>query len=506
MSEDNFVKVVGTSLDTESGIGGVTIELPQSQLSAFGLVQETVGSLGNYQLGERYGLRTDEQALSLPSDRKSSIVLARELYKSEPLVATVIDLMIDFCMTGMENRCEDQKSKRYFDNVCKYGDFDSLHRQQFKEYFLSGDVFNLRGRKRTVSFGPDKGEKYYDYTVLNPLFVEVSGPLMFNEEAIGIMPNDELKKLVKDKNNAALLRKIPAPLKKASLENRTYYPDQSTISRFSRKRSSYERYATPFLTRVFEPVLIKRRMREADLALSETVRNVLVTFTIGDKDHPATQFQLDSLAGLLQSPVKSMDLIWNHTLKVEYHFPDADLFNEEKYKQVNLDILQGLGIPPVLIDGGGGTFATAWTSLLSVIEKLETVRNEVERWQENEYRIIAETEGLRFKDIPSVYFKPMNLRDDKVFKNLLLELYKAGLLSIETLLSLSDFDMEVEFRNRKAEMATGVDKVFVPRDIPEKVGRPTNKVDPGNYESRDKTPEIDDDSPDSEPSTNVDVQ
>lgn len=494
------VRVVGSSM--EGNQGTVTLQIPMEQLSQYAAEnrQLAIGSATN--LGERYGLRTDSQAISLPTERDARIKLARDIYTQEPIVANVIDLMIDFCMTGFENETEDKKAKEFFDLECKYADFDALHREIFKEYLLSSDVFILRGNKTRIKDGNDSGKDFWPYTVANTLNVTIDGPLLFNAARIGLKPNKELKEMAATQEGKKLLTAFPKKLIDAAVNGSPYYPLPEEVSRISRKRQSYERYATPFLNRVFEPVLIKRRMREADLAVAETTRQVLVTYTIGSDEFPATQTELDRLVDLLNSPNKSMELVWNHTLKVDFHFPDAALFGNEKYAEVDKDIVDGLGIPPVLIAGGGGTFATAYTSLLSVIERLDSIRDEVKRWQEAEYRRLVIAAKMKFKQIPSVQFNPLNLQDDKVFKNMILALYDRGLVSIETLLAINDFDFEVEYIQRKAEKEGDFEEVFAPRQkVASQGGRPTDKVDPGNYTPRDKQPEPDNAPPENAPSS-----
>lgn len=489
MADD--IKVVGQSL--EGNKGSVTLSIPVDQLrDQFGVGDKelAVGGLVQRDLGTRYGLRTDNaQTINIPSGRSEMINLARDLYSTEPVVATVIDLMVDLMSTGMENKCEDEKVKEYFDYVCKYGNFDTLHKNIFLEYFLASDIFLMRGPKQVIKGGIDQGMEYYTYSVLNPLFVEVSGPLIFGSEQIGIKPNQELKKIIEDKNNSKIIKQLPPELVKAVKKGELYYPKQEFVSRISRKRLPYDRYAIPFLSRVFEPVLVKRRMREADVAVAETVRTVLVTITTGNDEFPAKPSDLEKLAALFKNPSKSMELFWNHTIEVKYHYPDATLFGDEKYNQVNADIMQGLGIPPVLIDGGGGTFATAWTSLLSVMEKLDAVRREVARWQENEYRRLVEFENLPFKTVPSVEFKPLNLRDEKSWRAMLLELYDRGLLSMDTILQMTDMDILVEARAREMEQSSGVEEILIPRGKPSNTGgRPLTTVQDGDYpDERDST-------------------
>jgi hypothetical protein len=496
MMDDNGVKIVSSKV--KDGIGTLTVQVPEANIDK--VFQQKLhpasGSfaLGGFpasNLGSRYGLRTSQQ-ISIPTDRLGQIKLARDLYRSEPMVANVIDLMVDLCCTGMYNESPNKEVVEFYDKFCKYADFDELHRQIFLEYWVGSDIFIMRGKQRFPNEDSSGKYYYYDYTVLNPEYVEVAGTMLVNSEVITLKIPEDLATLISSGSKAdkKLAKQVPLRLRRAA-ESGRYTPDQETMSRISRKKQAYERYATPFLTRIFEPVLLKRRMREADAAVAETVRTVLVTYTIGSDDFPATPADMKKLEDVISTPAKSMELIWNHTLKVEYHYPDSNLFTADKYQQVNSDILQGLGIPPVLIDGGGGTFATAWTSLLAVIERLEAVRRQVIRWQEEEYRKIGQDNGYKEDDIPSVYFRQLNLRDDKVFANIMTSLYDRGLVSKETMLDFADIDFDAEVRRLTAEKKT-LKGIFEPPAPPTKPattgGRPNDTLDKGNYTSRDKTP------------------
>jgi hypothetical protein len=495
------VKIIGQNL--KDGIGSITVQVPTEGLenylgktiAAGQAIPKTSAALIDRKLGQRYGLLADSQTVNIPSDRDAAIQLARNIYTSEPLVANAIDLMVDLCLTGMENRGEDTKAVLYFDNFCKYTDMDALHRQIFQEYLISSDVFLYRSTKiqpRNLKIKGLTKFAYYSYTVLNPVSVKLVGSLMFGDMPVTVTPTQELINAANDPEASKLLKQsMPTDMFNSIKSGNPIPLPPDQVSRISRKRQAYERYADPFLARVFEPVLIKRRMREADLALTETVRSVLVVYKIGSDEFPATDADMKKLAQVLQSPAKSTDLIWNHTLEVEMKYPDAGLFAPAKYDQVNQDIREGLGIPGVLIDGGGGNFATAWTSMLSVMERLDSIRKQVARWQESEYRRINEVDKLNFKDVPSVIFKPLNLRDDKTFKNVLLQLWDRGILSTETILeNVPGMDIAVEAKNRAAEKKAGMDELFTSRkagpatNTLNEGGRPTTDVGPGNYTQR----------------------
>lgn len=484
MSEKEVYEV-GRAVNDETGEASVTLSVPVERLEALHLPPELATGAWSTRpasgMGNRYGL--SDQAQKLPQTREDEIVLARDIYYTEPLVHTVINMLVDMMMTGMENRSEDLTSKEFFDKICKYGNFDELHRSIFKELLVTNDAFILRSPQRVVGWGEDTNTPYFDYTVMNTRYVTVDGPLSFGLERIGINPTDEMTKSAEDAKLKKLLTQFPNDFRRAITKKETFYPKPETVSRISRGRQPYERYATPDLSAIFEPVLLKRRMRQADLAIVESVRNVLVTITIGDKDFPANDAHLTRLAELFSSPSKTMELFWNHTLNVEYHYPNSDLFNTDKYNQVNRDILQGLGVSTVLIDGDGGTMATAWTSMLSVMERLESIRRSVGRWQEQEYIRIAQVLGAdNIKRVPSVSFKPLNLRDDKVFKNMLLEMFDRHLISASTLTEFVGLDFLVEAKRLEEDKKVAPD--IGKKPPADKGGRPGDQVDPGNYTQR----------------------
>lgn len=425
-------------------------------------------------LGERLGLNRDTQTINIPKDFKNQVKLARNIYYNEAVVGTVIDLMIDFATTGMENISDDPEAKEFFDKLCKYSDMDTIHRWIFWEYLISGDVFILRGEGQKVKSGKDKGATYFPFTVLNPINIQVIDSLLMGKEIIGIIPNQEFINLYNDRRTRnSVLSSLPKEVR-AVIRKEEFLGTQSIIplpeeltSRISRKKQPYQRFATPFLTRIFEPVLIKRAMREADMATAEGLVNCLVTVTEGDKEFPTTDGRLRKLAALFSNPSKTKTLFWNHTLKVEYHRPDVDIFTDDKYSQLNRDIMDGLGVTGILISGGGSSnFSTAWVSVMALIERLQSVRNQVRRWQELEYRRIADSMGLKFKNIPKVRLHKINLKDEKVFLTLMLNLFDRGLLPIETIQEIAGHDPEVMKRLKEKEVKEGTNKIFVPPFTP----------------------------------------
>jgi hypothetical protein len=441
------------------------------------------------------------QALKTPEDPHKKIELAVELYHKEPIIGTVIDLMVDFSSSGFTNECDDQEVKKLFDKWCKEVDMQNMIEGIFLEYYRSGNVAIYRSEK-SAKVKRKKGNKEvgsYDfpagYTILNPLNVSVEGSLLFNQDIIYLTLNQDLIDLIKgatDSNkkyqSKTISEIIPNEILKAVRSGNNKVPlSPEFVTRITRKRQPYERYASPFIERIFEPVLYKQKLRMMDMSTIEGLVNQLITVTVGNNEYPATDEDLTAIAELFQTPNKAYTIFWNHTLEVTFHKPEGiDTLAQDKYKQVNDDILAGLGVSRVLLDGQGANFSTAWVSILSLIERLDNARSKVKDWIESEYERIAEENGLKVS--PTIRFNRMNLREDNYIRDVLLAMYDRGLLDEEDILQETgrDYQAIVEMKKRNQKNS----ELFYPPEQPFQGnnGRPPGGNENG-YKDRDSNPE-----------------
>lgn len=441
------------------------------------------GNRGNYQIGKGSVLNRYDSAsrmsgynftsndapytqayANLPTDPHRKIKLAVELYFKEPIVGSVIDMMVDFSSSGFTNECDDAEVKKVFDKWGEEVNINELLEKIFLEYYRSGNVTIYRNkdnakvkrRRRTASTGEVDITEYQfpsGYTVLNPMNVYVNGTMLFNKELLQLKVNNELKAFLQS-NNSNYVADLPDEIKRdvrAGGDFITLNPEYT--SRITRKKMDYERYASPFLERVFEPIMYKAKLRMMDMSTIEGLVNQLVTVTVGDKDFPAQDEDLKAIAELFQTPNKAYTVFWNHTLKVTFHKPEGiDTLTGDKYSQVNEDIMAGLGVSRSLLDGGGGgsgsNFSNSWISILSFIERLDNARGKVKHWIESEYKRIAEENG--FKTYPRVRFNKMNLREDTYISDVLLAMYDRGLVDEEDILTETgrDYQSVVDMKKR----------------------------------------------------------
>ena len=417
-------------------------------------------------------------ALETPIDPHRKIELAIELYLHEPLVASVIDMMVDFSSSGFVNECEDNDIKQLFDKWAEEISLQELIEQIFFEYWRSGNVSIYRSPK-SCKIGKQqknlkngqviKKEQYKfpaGYTILNPMNVYIEGPLLFNQEKAYLsVSNTSVNSLNTD--NMSYLSGVPEINKNTDPQLGKIPLDPKLFSRITRKKQPYERYANPFLERIFEPVLFKQKLRLVDMSMVEGMVNQLVTVTIGNDEYPAGDEDLEAIAELFNTPNKAYTIFWNHTLQVQFHKPEGiETLSQDKYAQVNDDIMAGLGMNRALLDGGGSGkhsgLSNGWVATLSLIERLDNTRYKVLQWLRSEYRRIAEENG--FVTYPSPVFNKMNLREDTYVSTVLLPMYDRGLLDEEDILSETGHDYRSIIETKKRN--TKNSKLFLPPEQP----------------------------------------
>jgi hypothetical protein len=145
-------------------------------------------------------------------------------------------------------------------------------------------------------------------------------------------------------------------------------------------------------------------------------------------------------------------LFANHTLDVEWVFPPFDaLLNDVKYREVNGDIIMGLGFPGILLTGESEKSNTSSPDFatLSPIKTMNNMRDKIARVLND---IVTEiSEQNHWKKAPHVDFKPVHLQ---AFKDLIVGLqflYGTRNVSRQTLTEAFGYDWEEEHEKIKKE-------------------------------------------------------
>lgn len=314
-----------------------------------------------------------------------------------------------------------------------------------------------------------KGHLPIAYTVLNPELVTVEGNLLFNASSIKITLPTELKEaLGKDNSELSedeknLIKTLPADIKKSAEEGGDILLDSRLVGRINYRKQPYEKYSRPKTTRVFDAIEYKNSLRQADLSTLDGISNYILKITIGSDEYPVTQqAELEAVAQLFNTPSKSFDVVWNHTLQIEKIVsPEIEsILGIDKYEQVNNDLTFGLGVSRGFIDGADVDVSSSEAALITkgMMEEISYARRQVTRWIENEYRLIAEAVG--FETFPKIRWDEGVLKDTILYMSTLAQLVDRRMLSYQTALEALGFDYPNELENMTIEKPLVEDGTF----------------------------------------------
>ena len=418
---------------------------------------------------------------------QEAIKRAIRYHHTEPLVGSTNTLLANLAAKGFENDIDDADIKNFYDTWIFDVNFEELIEWVFLEFFKTGNATTYKvlqkyePRVSTISPAPgqkpkkaksdkelaakkktwSKGHMPIAYTVLNPELVEVTGSLLFDKNSLTLtLPPELLEVLKKDKaelsnDELELVKNLPTEIKSAAESGDPLLLESDRVGRITYRKQPYERYARPRTARIFDTIEYKKALRQADLSTLDGISNYILKITIGSDEFPVTsQNELEAVAQLFNTPSKSFDVVWNHTLNVEKIVsPEIEsILGQEKYGQVNDDLTAGLSITRAIIDGKGDINAAEVSLVVKgLMEEINYARRQVTRWIYNEYRQIAEAMG--FDRFPKVRWDEAILKDTILYMSTLAQMVDRRMLSYRTSLEALGFDYDNELFNMEEEQA-----------------------------------------------------
>lgn len=418
---------------------------------------------------------------------KDQIELCRKLYTYDGILATAIDILTEFPTTKfyLENVKDKQCEKilNYFieevnkDNPNTLKGLNHVSRQLAHGFFVDGNTFpyetwatvtdpynkKIKNRKMPVKI-----------TMLNPLSLTIPKEFVeFGYKRIFMKVSDDLIDIIRKKHPTQLEQELISFIPPSILEQARQQEnwdgmvmlENEYVTHIKRKGQDYEVWGVPYLARVFSVAASKQRLRTLDDATTTGLVNFITIFKIGDPANPKTwsQARLTAFANMLRNPAASNTMVWSYDIDYITVGPKGDVLSfNDKYKQVNYDMLAALGIPEILFTGQGSQ-AGVWTAVLSMLERLEKFREDIKIYYEDLLRKICIANGFE-REFPRIRWARMRLRDERAAKNIVMALHDRGILPFRTTLNELDYDYEVLRTLREEENERGDDKVFTRRD------------------------------------------
>ena len=448
----------------------------------------------------------------------STIDMCRFFYKTEPIVSTVINKLVEIGINDLTISKEGLSENEFRVFTALKPRLLEFAENMAQEYFLSGLVVP------EIGYGPvDKetifelGIKKYSRLIFptsmwvrDPKTIKINTSIMSDQPSYYFVIPDEVVEFVKQKGKYPDGRED----KELFLKLKTYYPefvkfvlsgnteillDGKLVIR--RKFLSDNPYPIPYINPVLDALQHKRKMRRVDYSIMDKMLGAILHIKVGSDEFPITNSEedalvLDELRQQLNYRFMSdqyleriFQLITNHTVGINWVFPNTDLLRDvNKYDDINQEILIGLGFPRVLITGESQRTGTSdpEIALISPVKTMESMRRKIIKVIRDITRTVAIENNFK---PPRVTFKSLNLHAFKEFMDVLSKLYDSSAISRTSLAESVGFDLMDELDKLELEKteleSRGLSGVGIqPFSSPNLVGNQTQ--DPNSQQNTDK--------------------
>lgn len=238
-------------------------------------------------------------------------------------------------------------------------------------------------------------------------------------------------------------------------------------------KPEWSRYAIPMISMALIPLAHKALIRKEEEALLNLAASSFVHGSVGSpKDSQVVVDQpiLSSILSITKNGMLPNNrlVITNDCVNYKVVQPDMNHFyDDNRYRDANESILGALGINSSVASGNDSSvsFGTSQISTKLVSMRISAARRSMEKLINKIMRAVnGAPYGLpRSNDskIPTFHFPECDLTQVEAFQNECMKLYEHGVLSIKTLLSNYNINMETEYERKKEEMSSGATEVFV---------------------------------------------
>lgn len=283
---------------------------------------------------------------------------------------------------------------------------------------------------------------------------------------------------IKDNNLEVYFQGYPPEVLEALNMNRQWAQLNPKYTKvLQANKESWQRYSIPFIAACLPALAKKELISTYENALLNLGIRAFVHVQYGDKtkgeDILPDINQLQAVRSVFSRAMSNFPLaVTNHLAEAKVVQPDMnDLFQFDKYKDVNNDILSAGGISGIIVSGlseDGSTFASAQVSMQTAATRIEAARSEIAELMTKVNECIKEELAKKHvynvKQVPEFHFMPLDMSGMKALRESCTELWQKGLVSTKTMMETQGYSLEKEKNQREEEMRNGTDDVMRPRE------------------------------------------
>lgn len=423
--------------------------------------------------------------IMLPRDRRERNEWCRHFYRTEPIIATALDLHTEFPISDFNNVVSDKAIKEFFDYMAfERLDLVNLLLDIGLEYWKIGDVF---------PFGQlnESDGMWERFVILNPDYIDIKASILAGEPVVELIPDETIKAIINAGPRgeyADIYNQLPDDVIRQVKMGRNIRLDNRLVSHIAHKASQYETWGTPIMMRCFKTLIYKDKLREAQNAIANRHITPLRIFKVGAPGEPMpSQEDLDALRDTLMQADEDPNfiLVYHYALQTDYVGSSGKILPlNQEFDFIQKELMNGLGINQAMLNGEGPTYSNAQVGMDALARRYMSYRLRLESWiRRKVYKPISEIQGF-YKPVngtvarkylsereqrklankkemqlivPEISWSQQDLTSNQSILNFIQQLQSKGLISMTTILPMLKLDPETEKKNLEAERGTVFD-------------------------------------------------
>ena len=271
-------------------------------------------------------------AFQLPTDRRTGYQYASWYAKREPKIAAGIEFYKNFPLSGFKLECPSSYVKDYYEKLFKKLRLKKWLPLISQEYHRLGDcvVFTSMECEHCQgdpSYTNDKGDPcehhgatWGSISILDPSFVECHGRFMGQDPVYYYTPTDDMIKVVTERQPQAVYDAIPPALREMIRAKQPFVLRRECVRHFKRDSAPWEPWGTSIVERLFQTLIYKDKLRQAQWLVAERHILPIKHVKIGTPERPASEDDLrsatDEMTNVANDP--NLTLVTHDAFSIDY--------------------------------------------------------------------------------------------------------------------------------------------------------------------------------------------
>lgn len=400
-----------------------------------------------------------EAIFNAPQDHIDDIVgYSKYCYRKHGIIMRVINIIRDFgaCDFDLQYPKKNERIKECVKKYVKRIDLETLLKDMMFEISMSGNLVCYDRDGQCVDIYP------IDQIEVFPLKKNGKQIVGFKAMSMNSVFNDYDKEM-----NQMIETAYPQEVIDGMRTGKSYYILNPENAHFAKINSSrYERYGVPIILPAFEDLAHKNLLKEAEKATANDIIDKMLCIQVGDADNKPSEPLIKQYSSLFDGIKGSVRVTVPYYVDAKWVEPTTNIFGQDKFVQVDTDILNTLGISLSLIRGeGGGNYAEGMISFTGLTRTIETIRCCLNKIVNDLLRKELERNGFKADDAPTIRFHDVVI-DKEAKMSLVKDLFVTAGLPYKVLYEECGYDFDHVKILREEENDANVEDVFKLRAQP----------------------------------------